>query len=46
VICPTASAVYFHLTLFLATPLMIRFDNDHHGTLDAEVGAVHSITVI
>jgi hypothetical protein len=25
-------------------PLMIRFDNDHHGTLDAEGGAVHHIT--
>jgi hypothetical protein len=27
-------------------PLMIRFDNDHHGTFDAGVGAVHPITVI
>jgi hypothetical protein len=27
-------------------PLMIRFDNDHHGRFDAEVGAVHPITAI
>ena len=25
-------------------PLMTRFDNDHHGTVDAARGAVHTIT--
>ena len=38
-----ASVVVFSMD---GAPLMIRFDNDHHGTLDAEVGAVHPITVI
>jgi hypothetical protein len=27
-------------------PSVIRSDNDHHGTLDAEVGAVHLVTEI
>ncbi|HZF33434.1 MAG TPA: hypothetical protein VE914_06505, partial [Candidatus Angelobacter sp.] len=41
-----ATEVYGVFLSMDGAPLMIRFDNDHHGTLDAEVGAVHPITVI